>query len=171
MTYKKTMMTNNFVFEPDLAAKTIRIAREFNAPIEKVWRAYTEANLLDKWVGPKPWKAVTKIMDFTVGGVWLYAMVSPEGQSRWVYAEFTAIENGRAFSSTGMFCDGDGNPVPDGAKSYRDTKFSAIQGNRTRVDMVITFEEESTIKMFVEGGFKEGTAMGLNQLDELLATE
>ena len=164
-------MTNNFVFEPDLAAKKIYIAREFNAPIEKVWKAWTDAALLDKWVGPKPWTAVTKIMDFTVGGIWLYAMVSPEGQKQWVYAKFTAIENGNAFSSLGLFCDGDGNPFPDGPKSYRDTKFSSITSNRTKVDMVITFEEESTIKMFVEMGFKEGTAMSLNQLDELLASE
>ncbi|MGZ3751508.1 MAG: SRPBCC family protein, partial [Mucilaginibacter sp.] len=59
----------------------------------------------------------------------------------------------------------------DGPKSYRDTKFSSIDGDRTKVEMVITFEEESTIKMFVEMGFKEGTAMSLNQLDELLASE
>ncbi|MGZ3764542.1 MAG: SRPBCC family protein [Mucilaginibacter sp.] len=164
-------MTNNFVFEPDLATKKIHVAREFNAPIEMVWNAWTDAALLDQWVGPKPWTAVTKLMDFTVGGVWLYAMVSPEGQKQWVYAKFTAIEYGRAFSSVGLFCDGDGNPMLDGPKSYRDTKFSSIDGDRTKVEMVITFEEESTIKMFVEMGFKEGTAMSLNQLDELLASE
>jgi uncharacterized protein YndB with AHSA1/START domain len=164
-------MTNNFVFETDLAAKKIHIVREFNAPIEKVWRAFTDAAVLEKWVAPKPWTAVTKIMDFTVGGVWLYAMVGTEGQKHWVYAQFTAIENGSAFSTTGMFCDNEGNPVTDAPKSYRDTKFSSIEGNRTKVDMVIRFEEESTIKMFVEGGFKEGTAMTLNQLDELLAAE
>jgi hypothetical protein len=88
-----------------------------------------------------------------------------------VYAEFTAIEIGSAFSTTGMFCDGDGNPVTNGPKSYRDTKFSSIEGNRAKVDSVITFEDEATIKMFVEGGFKEGTIMTLNQLDELLAAE
>jgi len=164
-------MTNNFVFEPDLAAKTIHIVREFNAPIEKVWRAWTEADLLEKWIAPKPWTAKTKIMDFTVGGVWLYAMIGTGGEKRWVYAKFTAIENGSSFSSTGMFCDGEGNPLPDGPKSYRDTRFSAIDGNRTKVDQLITFEEESTIKMFAEGGFKQGTAMSLNQLDELLASE
>ncbi len=164
-------MTNNFVFETDLAAKKIHIVREFNAPIEKVWKAWTDPDLIEKWMAPKPWTAVTKIMDFTVGGIWLYAMVSPEGQKHWVYAEFTAIENGSAFSSTGMFCDGEGNPVTDAPKSYRDTKFSSIDGNRTKVDMVITFEDEATIKLFVEGGFKEGTTMTLNQLDELLASE
>jgi uncharacterized protein YndB with AHSA1/START domain len=159
------------VFETDLAAKKIHVVREFNAPIEKVWKAFTDPDLLEKWIAPKPWRAETKIWDFTVGGISLYAMVSPEGQKHWVYAKFTAIKNGSAISSTGMFCDGDGNPVLDGPKSYRDTKFSSIGGNKTKVDMVITFEEESTIKMFVEGGFKEGTIMTHNNLDELLASE
>jgi uncharacterized protein YndB with AHSA1/START domain len=164
-------MTNNFVFEPDIAAKKIHIVREFNAPVEKVWRAWTEPDLIEKWIAPKPWRAETKTMDFTVGGIWLYAMVGTEGQKHWVYAEFTAIENGSFISTMGMFCDGDGNPVTSGPKSYRDTKFSSIEGNRTKVDSVITFEDEATIKMFVEMGFKEGTTASLNNLDELLASE
>ena len=164
-------MTNNFLFETDLAAKKIHIVREFNAPIEKVWRAWTDPDLIEKWIAPKPWTAETKIMNFTVGGIWLYAMVSTEGQKHWVYAEFTAIETGNALSTTGMFCDGEGNPVTDAPKSYRDTTFSSIDGNRTKVDTVITFEDASTIKWFVEGGFKEGTEMTFAELDELLASE
>ena len=164
-------MTNNFVFEADVPAKKIYVSREFNAPIEKVWRAFTEPDLLDKWVAPKPWTAKTKTWDFTVGGISLYAMISPDGQQHWVYAQFTAIENGRAISTTGMFCDAEGNPMIDAPKSYKEIKFSSLDGNRTKVDTVITFEEESTIKWFAEGGFKEGTIMGFEQLDELLAGE
>jgi len=164
-------MTNNFLFEPDLAAKKIRISREFNAPIEKVWKAFTDPDLLVKWIAPKPFTAQAKIADFTVGGIWLYAMVGPEGQKHWVYAKFTVIETGSAISQIGMFCDGEGNPVTDAPKSYRDTKFSSIDGNRTKVDTVITFEDESTIKWFVEGGFKEGTEATFTVLDELLASE
>jgi uncharacterized protein YndB with AHSA1/START domain len=164
-------MTNKFVFEANVDAKKIHILREFNAPVEKVWRAWTEPELIEKWIAPKPWRAETKTWDFTVGGIWLYAMIGTEGQKHWVYAEFTAIENGSAFSTMGMFCDGDGIPVPDGPKSYRDTKFSSIDGNRSKVESVITFEDEATIKMFVEMGFKEGTAASLNNLDELLASE
>jgi uncharacterized protein YndB with AHSA1/START domain len=36
----------------DLKAKTILVAREFDAPLSLVWRAYTESELLDKWWGP-----------------------------------------------------------------------------------------------------------------------
>jgi hypothetical protein len=96
-------------------------------------------------------------------------MISPDGQKHWVYSKFTAIENESVISSIGMFCDAEGNPVPDAPKSYRDTKFSSIDGNRTKIEMVITFEDESTIKWFVEGGFKEGTTATFEQLDELLA--
>jgi uncharacterized protein YndB with AHSA1/START domain len=152
-----------------MAAKTIRISREFNAPIEKVWKAWIEPGLFEKWIAPKPWTAKTKLMDFTVGGIRLYAMVSPEGQQHWVYDKFTAIEKESAISSIGMGCDEEGNPITDGPKSYVDTKFSSIEGNRTKVYSVITFEDEATIKWFVEGGFKEGTIATFNQLDELLA--
>ena len=164
-------MTNNFVFQPDLATKKIHIGREFNAPIEKVWRAWTEAALLEKWVAPKPWKVVFKTFDFTVGGISLYAMIGPEGQKHWVYDEFTAIEPGSSFSQMGVFCDQDGNPATEGPKSYNDRKFSTIDGNRTLVASVLTFEDEATIQWFVEGGFKEGTIMSFDQLDELLSAE
>lgn len=164
-------MTNNFIFEADLDAKTIHITREFNASVEKVWRAWTEPALLEKWVVLKHWTAETKILDFAVGGEWIYAMISPEGQKHYVYAKFTAIDDYKAISTMGMFCDGEGNPVLEGPKSYRDTKFSSLEGNRSKIDMLITFEEESTLKMFVEGGFKEGIAITLDLLDDLLLSE
>ncbi|OUJ68989.1 SRPBCC family protein [Hymenobacter crusticola] len=162
-------MTTNFVFETDRGAKQIHVAREFNAPVEKVWRAWTEPALLEKWIVLKHWTAVTKVMDFTVGGIWLYAMVSPEGKAHWVYAQFTAIEQGRAISSIGRFCDEAGNPVLEGPKSYRDTTFSALEGNRTKIEMVLTFEEESTLNLFLAGGFQEGIATTLALLDEVLS--
>ena len=164
-------MTKNFVFESDLTAKTIFISCEFSAPIEKVWRAWTEPELIKKWLAPKPWTVETKKMNFTVGGIWLYAMVSPEGKKHWTHIEFTAIESGRSISSTNMFSDEEGKTAIDAPKSYTVTKFSSIDGNKTKVDVIKTFTEEATVKMFVEMGFKEGTIMGYNQLDMLLATE
>src|SRR5476649_1609136 len=138
-------MTNNFVFEADMAAKKIYMSREFNAPIEKVWRAFTEADLLDKWVGPKPYKITTKIMEFKVGGIWLYAMVGPDGPVGWSRAEFTDIENGSYFYSINMFSDEDGNTVAGAPRSNTTTKFSSIEGNRTKVNVVKTFTEEATV--------------------------
>jgi len=163
-------MTNKFEFEADIAAKKIKVSREFNAPVEKVWRAFTEPALAEKWMAPKPWKAETVAADFTVGGAWKYLMIGPEGQQHWVYDEYTAIENGSLISSIGMFCDAEGNPNKEGSKSYQDIKFSSIEGNRTKVEVQIVLESEDTLKWFIEGGFKEGSAMTYDQLDEVLAS-
>jgi uncharacterized protein YndB with AHSA1/START domain len=163
-------MTNNFVFEKDLAAKKIHVVREFNAPIEKVWKAWTDPDLLEKWWGPKPWVAVTKSMDFTVGGVWLYSMVGPEGQKHWSYVQFTAIENGSRFAADTTFCDENGTVAPGAPIGHWDNKFVAV-GDKTKVVVDISFDDESAIKMMVEMGFEGGFTMGLNQLEELLASE
>ena len=164
-------MTNNFEFEADSNAKKIYISREFNAPVEKIWKAWTDPEILDKWWGPKPNKVETKTMDFKVGGTWQFAMVTPEGEKHWIYAEFTGIENGSLISTKALFFDGEGNPVA-GPNWYRDTRLSAIEGNRTKVNIDITFEDEGTYERFTSNGyFKEGTAIGYNQLDELLASE
>lgn len=162
-------MTNNFVFEKDLTAKKIHVVREFNAPVEKVWKAWTEPALLEKWWGPKPWIAKTKSMDFIVGGAWLYAMEGPEDQKHWSYVRFTTIEQERRFAADAMFADENGNPAPGAPVGHWDNKFVAV-GDKTRVVIDLSFDDEATIKMMVEMGFEGGFTMGLNQLEKLLAT-
>src|SRR6201995_6051637 len=125
-------MTNNFVFEKDLAAKKIHVGREFNAPVEKVWKAWTDPGLLEKWWGPKPWVAITKSMDFTVGGEWLYYMAGPEGQKFWSRVSFTAIENGRRLSPDAVFSDEQGAVTPGAPVGHWDNKFIAA-GDKTKV--------------------------------------
>jgi uncharacterized protein YndB with AHSA1/START domain len=96
-------------------------------------------------------------MDFTVGGVWLYSMVGPEGQKHPSQAKFTVIENGSRFAA-------------DTGVGHWDNKFVAV-GDKTKVAIDISFDDEATVKMMVEMGFESGTAMSLNQLNELLASE
>ena len=66
-------------FTVDKANKKINVERAFAAPLKKAWAAWTQAELLDQWWAPKPWKAQTKSMDFKVGGRWIYSMTGPDG--------------------------------------------------------------------------------------------
>ncbi|MDB5149731.1 MAG: hypothetical protein JWQ57_3751, partial [Mucilaginibacter sp.] len=62
-------MTNNeAVFTKDLQNKKINVVRTFNAPLNLVWQAWTESDILDQWWAPKPYRAETKLMDFREGG-------------------------------------------------------------------------------------------------------
>lgn len=50
----------------------ITISRVFDAPREKVWKAWTDPELIKKWWGPKDFTAPRIEIDFRVGGKYLF---------------------------------------------------------------------------------------------------
>jgi len=156
---------NDFIV--DKAAKTVSITREFDAPLSLVWDAYTKQEILDQWWAPKPWASKTKVMDFKVGGRRFYAMVSPEGQERWSVQKYTSITPKTNFKLFNAFADKDENLELPG--SEWDLSFSEQDGTTT-VSISIYNESLERMEKMIEMGFKEGAAMQLKNLEEVLAT-
>ena len=156
-----------FEFTVDKTTKTVFINREFDAGLSLVWDAFTKPEILDQWVAPKPFTAKTKFMDFKVGGRRFYAMVSPEGQERWLIQKYTSISPKTNFKLSNAFADKDENPELPG--SDWDYTFSE-QNGKTKVSITIYNESLARLERMIEMGFKEGFSMGLQQLDELLLT-
>ncbi len=160
------MNTSKTQVVKDLKARSILVAREFNAPLKNVWRAYTEAELLDQWWGPAPWRAETKFMDFSVGGYWLYAMVSPENQKHWGRMNYLAIDPMKSFDIEDAFCDENGNLNDQLPVSKGQTVFT-VTPNGTKVEFRMTYATEADVQKIVEMGFEQGISMCLDQLEEL----
>ncbi len=51
------MSNKQTTISKDAANKKLIVVREFDAPLEEVWRAWTDSKILDKWWAPKPWRA------------------------------------------------------------------------------------------------------------------
>ncbi len=164
-------MNNNLLFDFSVNKenKTIHIQREFDADLELVWKAWTTAELLDQWWGPKPWRAETKTMDFREGGFWHYAMVGPEGERHWSKASYITIKKEKSFTAKDGFCDENGIMNPAFPQNLWENNFIPKE-NKVQVDMILTFDTLADLETTIEMGFKEGMTMGLNQLDELLST-
>ena len=161
------MNNNQFLeFTVDKENKTVHIVRTFKAPLALVWKAWTTAELLDQWWAPKPFMARTKDMNFVVGGRRFYAMVTPEGFERWSIQAYTAITPTTNFKMASVFADKDEQPELPG--SDWDLTFSEVNGV-TSVHISIKNESLERMERMIEMGFKEGFAMGLQQLDVLLA--
>lgn len=158
-----------FDFSVNQENKTITITREFAAGVALVWKAWTTPELLDQWWGPQPWRAETKSMDFTVGGYWLYAMVSPEGDRHYAKSTFTAIDVEKSFSATVAFSDENGTVNNDFPQGLWDNNFAGNNGHTT-VTIVKTFDKLEDLEQNIAMGFKEGFTIGLNQLEQLLST-
>ena len=156
-----------FDFTVDKITKKVFINREFAAELPLVWDAFTKPEILDQWVAPKPWLSKTKYMNFKVGGRRFYAMVSPEGQERWSIQEYTSITPKSNFKMYNAFADKDENPELPG--SEWEYNFSE-QNGKTKVSITIYNESLARLEKMIEMGFKEGYAMSMKNLEELLTT-
>lgn len=157
-----------FNFTVDKENKKIRVERSFDAPVDLVWSAWTEAELLDQWWAPKPWKAETKSMDFTEGGRWVYAMVGPEGEKHWALMQYLSIAPKKSFTSRDGFGDPDGKVNETMPTSTWVNTFSEKAGT-TSVTNDISFADLAQLESLIQMGFKEGYTMGLDNLEDLLA--
>jgi len=94
------------------AERELVITRIFDAPREVVWKAWTDAERMMRWWGPKGFTAPFCKIDFRVGGVFHNCMRSPEGKDYWstgVYREIVPLER---IVCTDSFADEKGNVVP-----------------------------------------------------------
>jgi len=160
--------TNKVLVNKDLANKKITVIREFDAPVEKVWKAWTQKELLEEWWAPKPWKARTKTIDFREGGYWLYAMVGPDGTESWARVNFQTIDVNKSFTAEDFFCDEKGERVDDLPGMQWKNTFTGT-GKSTKVTVELTFKSEEDLNKILELGFEEGFTAALGNLDEVLA--
>ena len=154
----------------DLNNRSITISRELNGPLEMVWRAYTEKELLGQWWSPAPWKLETKFMDFSVGGHWLYAMVSPENQKHWARMNYLAIQKFEKINMEDFFCDENGNIDGKLPASKGEIVFTKT-ANATNTDYILEFATEEALQKIIEMGYEQGMSQCLEQLESLLATK
>lgn len=63
--------------------REFEISRQFNAPVETVYKAWTEAERLERWWGPKGFSVQVACLDLRPGGVFHYAMRTPDGHEMW----------------------------------------------------------------------------------------
>jgi uncharacterized protein YndB with AHSA1/START domain len=140
------------------------VTRTFNAPIDQVWRAWSESDLVKRWWGPTGFTCPIADMDFREGGTSLICMRAPQeygGQelyNTWSYRQIVPLE--RIEFDMG-FVDKDGNrhrPAdlglpPDIPNEVRHViTFKPLGDNRT--EMTVTergYESAQTVEMSKAG--------------------
>jgi len=154
----------------------IVITRVFNAPREKVWKAFTEPAHVKNWWGPKGvttpvWKA-----DLRVGGNVLSAMKPSEGQLVWGKGTYLELVKPNRLVVTDSFADEKGNTVQ--ASHYgMDADFPlellitiTFEEHDGKTTMTLTHGSEGHISDFNREGMRDGWNESFDKLDEYLKT-
>jgi len=84
------------------------ISREFAAPRDLVWQAWTERDRLMHWFGPKGVPLTKANLDFRPGGTFHYCMQTPDGKEMWGKFEYREIEPPKRILLINYFSDSAG---------------------------------------------------------------
>jgi len=150
----------------------IVITREYNYPVELVWKAWTDPTLVMKWWGPTDYTSPRCEIDFREGGKYVFCMRAPdmhggmESYSAGVYKKIVPLER-LEFNS--YLSDQDGNAI--------DPVQAGVQADFPRnIEFVIEFiaKGERTVLKITESGWTEGemlkyAILGMKQSLEKLA--
>src|SRR5438105_8999201 len=85
--------------------KEFVISRTFDAPLEKVWKAWTEREELMKWFSPKGFAMTTAKLDFRPGGTFHYCMRGADGKEMWGKFIYREIAPGQKIALDHSFSD------------------------------------------------------------------
>jgi uncharacterized protein YndB with AHSA1/START domain len=155
--------------EPSLKAelrtpgeREIVTERVFDAPRERVWRAFTDPALIPRWWGLRSAETVIDRLELRPGGAWRFVQRNEDGSEaafRGVYREVTAPER---IVYTFEYEGWPGQVLIDTA-TFEDL------GERTKVVIHSLFHTVEERDAMIEGGMEKGLNEGYEQLDELLA--
>lgn len=146
--------------DPDLP--TIRIVREFDAPRERVFRAFTEPDLFAQWNGPRSTTTRVDRWDCRTGGNYRYATVL-DGQEYCFYGSFHEVRGVERIVQTFTYED-----MPDGV-SLETATLEDLGGGRTRVTMLSVLYSMQARDGLLASGMEVGVVEGFEKLDELVA--
>ncbi len=86
----------------------VDITRKFDAPVERVWQAWTTPELVKQWWGPEHFTCPDARMDVRPGGKSILAMKDPEGKVQYSGGTYEEVIPNRKIVSTDQFMDKDG---------------------------------------------------------------
>jgi uncharacterized protein YndB with AHSA1/START domain len=142
--------------------REIHVVREFDAPRDRVFAAYTDPELIPEWWGLRDSTTVVDQMDVRAGGSWRFVMRDRDGSEtafRGTYREVTPPERiVQTFEWEGM----------PGYVSVETATFEDL-GERTRVTTTSIFHTTEERDGMLESGMERGMNETYARLDELLA--
>ena len=87
------------------------VTRVFEAPVEQVWRAWSDPEHVKRWWGPSGFTSPLTRMDFREGGTSLVCMRSAEGWDLYNTWTYQKIEPMRRIEFVQRFADENGNTI------------------------------------------------------------
>lgn len=156
-------MTNPVTITAPEGLPFIDIEREFDYPVELVFRAHKDPELYRRWLGPRGYEMELEQYDFTTGG--RYRFIHKDGKGgEYAFNGVYHVVRDNEFAIQTFEYEG----FPD-LVSIESARFEGLPGGRTRISIHAVYPTLEARDGMVASGQEMGVTQGYEQLDEVLA--
>ena len=140
----------------------ILYTREFDAPRDLLFRAYTDPELLVQWLGPRKYTMTIDRYDVRDGGTWRYVHTDDDGNEFGFHGVFHGDPSPERMVQTFEF---------EGAPGHvsLDTATFEERGGKTVMHGNSVFQSVEARDAMVEGGMADGMTESFDRLEEVVA--
>jgi len=138
----------------------ILITREFDAPRDLVYRAFTEPELVARWWASDHGQVTSIEADLREGGAWRYVMTANAGFEVAFHGEYREIIPDERIVRTEIF-----EPVPD-AVAVSTTTFTEKDG-RTIVELLVEHSSRENRDGHLQAGMEDGMQKAFDYLEQV----
>ena len=142
----------------------IDITREFDAPRDVLYRAWTEPELVKQWLGPDRYEMLIDEYDVRDGGRYRYVHRDPDGNEFGFHGVFHGAPSPAGFVQTFEF---EGAP---GHVSLDRLELEDLGDGRTAARLHSVYQSVEARDAMVSSGMESGLNQGFARLDTLLET-
>ncbi|MBT2513699.1 SRPBCC family protein [Arthrobacter sp. ISL-30] len=136
--------------------------REFDAPVKRVFKAFTDPALVEKWMGPRGYSIHTDVFDACSGGSYRFIHRDQAGNEYAFRGVFHEVQAPLRIVQTFEF---EGYP---GQVSLETVTFEDL-GSRCRIMQHSVFPTVESRDMFISDGLESGMRDSMDRLDELVS--
>lgn len=152
------------------------LEREFDAPKALVFKAFSEAEHLKQWWGPRGWILTTCDVDFREGGVWHYCMKCVDenqgeffGFESWGKGVYKEIVDGEKIVYMDYFSDAEGNESDVMPATLSTLLFTEKDGKTTVINRAEYVSSEA-LQQVLDMGMEQGITETWDRLDEYVTS-
>ena len=140
------------------------ITREFDAPRELVFQAFTDPELVPQWWGPRRLSTLVDKMDAKAGGQWRFLNRDPQGNEYAFHGVYHEVRAPERIIDTFEF-----EGLPEAGHVCLETlTLEALPGGRTRLTTQSVFQSVADRDGMLQSGMEEGLNDSYERLAELL---
>ncbi len=155
-------MSNPVTINAPEGVPFVEIVREFDAPVQAVYRAHEDPDLVKQWLGPHGYEMKIDEYEFRTGGRYRY--IHRDGDNEYAFnGVFHVTRPNELVVQTFEF-----EGMPD-VVSLESLTFEDLGGGRTRLTGRSTYPSQEARDGMIASGMERGVTEGFERLDAVLA--